>query len=76
MIVMPQMTGPEIARELREIQPEAKVLFVSDYSDSDIVGQAALSQQISFLEKPFTPASLGRKVRELLDEDEHALAVH
>jgi hypothetical protein len=37
---------------------------------------AALSQQIRFLEKPFTPASLGRKVRELLDEDEHALAVH
>jgi signal transduction histidine kinase/ActR/RegA family two-component response regulator len=67
-IVMPQMHGPELARELLRLRPRAKVLFVSGYSDADICNQGILAPDVRFLEKPFTPATLGRKVREVLDE--------
>ena len=67
-IIMPQMHGPQLARELQQIRPHTKVLFVSGYSDSDISDQGILAADVRFLEKPFTPEMLGRKVREVLDE--------
>ena len=68
-IIMPQMHGPQLARELQSIRPNTKVLFVSGYSDSDISDQGILAPDVRFLEKPFTPETLGRKVREVLDEN-------
>ena len=74
-IIMPQMHGPQLARELQSIRPNTKVLFVSGYSDSDISDQGILAPDVRFLEKPFTPETLGKKVREVLDESRVAQPV-
>jgi signal transduction histidine kinase/ActR/RegA family two-component response regulator len=66
-IVMPDMHGPVLARELMPLQPAMKVLFVSGYSDSDISDQGVLDPNLDMLQKPFTQESLARKVREILD---------
>jgi len=61
------MNGPELARQLSVIRPDIRVLFVSGYSDNDLARHGTLSSEINFLEKPFTPAALHRKVREVID---------
>jgi len=66
-IVMPDMHGPELARELAPLRPDMKVLFVSGYSESDISDQGVLEPGLVVLQKPFTQEGLSRKVRELLD---------
>jgi len=65
-VVMPGMNGEELAHKLVEIQPSLKVLFTSGFPDD--VGEAAWtsSAQSEFLQKPFAPAALASKVRELL----------
>jgi len=68
-IVMPDMHGPVLARELAPLQPAMKVLFVSGYSDSDISDQGVLDPNLDMLQKPFTQDSLARKVREILDSN-------
>jgi PAS domain S-box-containing protein len=66
-VVMPGMSGIELARQLALGRPEMRVLFISGYTD-DLVGrQGVLQPGRAFLQKPFTPDSLLRKVRELLD---------
>ena len=65
-VVMPQMGGLELARRLLAERPEMKVLYVSGYSESDMSEQGILAADLEFLEKPFTPQALARKVKELL----------
>ena len=66
-VVMPGMSGIELARELALSRPDMRILFLSGYTD-DLVGrQGALQPGRAFLQKPFTPDTLLRKVRELLD---------
>jgi CheY-like chemotaxis protein len=67
-IIMPQMNGPEVAEALRREQPQVKVLYVSGYTDDVLNDHAAVTAELRFLEKPFTPESLCRKIREVLDE--------
>ena len=67
-IVMPEMHGPTLAREIFPLQPTMKVLFVSGYSDSDISDQGVLDPGLLVLQKPFTQESLAAKVREILDD--------
>jgi CheY-like chemotaxis protein len=64
-IVMPGMSGTELARHLRVIKPELKLLFISGYTDD--VGIGAGDPASAFLQKPFTPEALASSVRELLD---------
>ena len=64
-IVMPGMSGTELARHLRVIKPELKLLFISGYTDD--VGIGAGDPASAFLQKPFTPEALACSVRELLD---------
>jgi len=64
---MPQMGGKELADRLRALRPGIKVLFTSGYTDIAIVQHGLLDPEIDFLEKPFSPAALSRKVREILD---------
>jgi signal transduction histidine kinase/ActR/RegA family two-component response regulator len=71
-VVMPDMHGPVLAREIAPLQPEMKVLFVSGYSDSDISDQGAISPGLLVLQKPFTQEILAAKVREILDETQPA----
>jgi CheY-like chemotaxis protein len=65
-VVMPQMTGPEVARALTAEQPQAKVLYVSGYSEDDLAEEIAGSPEVQVLDKPFTPETLLRKVQEVL----------
>ncbi|MBE7473522.1 MAG: hybrid sensor histidine kinase/response regulator [Anaerolineae bacterium] len=66
-MVMPQMGGKVLADRLQPRQPGLKVLFVSGYTDSGIVHQGVLEAGIAFLQKPFSPEQLARKVREVLE---------
>jgi two-component system, cell cycle sensor histidine kinase and response regulator CckA len=66
-VVMPQMSGRELAQSLERLQPGIKVLYMSGYTDDAIVRHGLLDQEIAFLQKPFTPEALTCKVREVLD---------
>ncbi len=66
-VIMPQMSGKVMAEWLKEVYPDLKILFTSGYTDDAIVEQGVLEPGIAFLPKPYTPAALAHKVRELLD---------
>jgi signal transduction histidine kinase len=66
-VVMREMSGPDLARRVQNVRPRMKVLFMSGYTDSDIVHQGMLDPGIEFLAKPFTPSALAGKVRQVLD---------
>jgi len=65
-VVMPGMTGRELAQQLAQIRPEMKVLFTSGYTSNVIVHQGVLDPGVSYLSKPFTPTLLAQKVRSIL----------
>jgi PAS domain S-box-containing protein len=66
-VVMPGMSGPELADTLRSRNPRLKVLYISGYTDNPFVRAGIRDGSIAFLPKPFTPDTLCRKVREVLD---------
>lgn len=65
-VVMPGMTGTELARVLTPSRPEMKVLYMSGYTENVIVRQGVLKEGISHIQKPLTPAVLAARVREIL----------
>jgi two-component system, cell cycle sensor histidine kinase and response regulator CckA len=69
-VVMPQMSGPELAKRLAQTRPEMKVLCMSGYTDDSIVRHGVLETGVAFVQKPITPALLTRKVREVLDGED------
>jgi two-component system cell cycle sensor histidine kinase/response regulator CckA len=71
-VVMPLMSGPELARRLREIRPGLNVLFMSGYTANAIVDQGLLESGAPFLSKPFSPSSLALAVRGVLDGHSNA----
>jgi CheY-like chemotaxis protein len=66
-VVLPGPNGREVARRLVGQRPGIKVLYLSGYTDDAIVHHGVLEPGVAFLQKPFPPAVLGRKVREVLD---------
>lgn len=66
-IVMPEMHGPTLARQLLALRPDLGVLYVSGYSENDISDQGVIDPGLDVLQKPFSKLSLVRKVREMLD---------
>jgi CheY-like chemotaxis protein len=68
-VVMPGMSGRELAKLLSKARPGIKVLFLSGYTEDTIIHQGALESGTAFLQKPFTLQALSRKVREILDGD-------
>jgi two-component system cell cycle sensor histidine kinase/response regulator CckA len=67
-VIMPDMHGPSLARQLRETHPALKVLFISGYADSAVVHQALLEPNSRYLQKPLTMSTFARRVRVILDE--------
>jgi two-component system, cell cycle sensor histidine kinase and response regulator CckA len=65
-VVMPGMGGRELAERLRDRQPDLPVLFMSGYTTDDVLRQGIQAEAVHFLQKPFTPDSLARKVRDVL----------
>jgi two-component system cell cycle sensor histidine kinase/response regulator CckA len=66
-VVMPGMSGRDLAQHLAPLRREMKALYLSGYTDDAIVQHGVLEPGIAFLQKPFTPQGLARKVREVLD---------
>src|SRR2546421_9310028 len=67
-VVMPQTSGREVAEQLTKMQPGLKVLFMSGYTDEAIVHHGVLDANVEFIQKPFTPVGLSKKIREVLDK--------
>jgi two-component system cell cycle sensor histidine kinase/response regulator CckA len=75
-IVMPGMGGRSVAELITAGHPELKVLFMSGYTDDAIVRQGVLSATTPYLQKPFSPSSLVRKVREALGRKQWTTIAH
>jgi CheY-like chemotaxis protein len=67
-VVMPGMSGPEVAQAVTSMRPGTEVLYTSGYTDSAIGHHGVLEPGIAFLQKPFSADDLTRKIRALLDE--------
>ena len=66
-VVMPGMSGRELADHLAPRAPEMSVIFMSGYTDDVIMRHRILNEETAFIEKPFTPDNFVRKIREVLD---------
>jgi DNA-binding response OmpR family regulator len=67
-LIMPGKNGRELAARIHALRPQARVLWMSGYSDDKITDHGALENGLHFLQKPFTPSALAEKVREVLDQ--------
>jgi len=68
-VVMPKVSGKEVAEQVRKIHPETKVLFMSGYTDEAIVHHGIVDSNIAFIQKPFSEHALAQKIREVLDSE-------
>jgi two-component system cell cycle sensor histidine kinase/response regulator CckA len=65
-VVMPGMSGPELAHQIGRLRPGIKIIFTSGYTDDAIIRQGVLDPAIAFIQKPYRPKALARKIREVL----------
>ena len=66
-VVMPGMAGPDLARAVRILRPETRVIFMSGYTENSMLAHELIEPDANFLQKPFTPEAFAQKVREVLD---------
>lgn len=66
-MVMPEMSGPQLAQRIVAPRPDTAVLYMSGYTDNAPIGPRLSGSPVQFLQKPFSPADLARKVRVVLD---------
>jgi signal transduction histidine kinase/ActR/RegA family two-component response regulator len=69
-VILGDMSGPAVAEALSALRPSIRVLYMSGYTDEAIVRTGVLDEGKPFLQKPFTPMQLAKKIREVLDEPE------
>jgi two-component system cell cycle sensor histidine kinase/response regulator CckA len=68
-VVMPGESGRQLARRLEEVRPGLRTLYVSGYTDATIMDQSILERGHHYLQKPFTPTVLARRVRKVVDSE-------
>ena len=66
-VVMPGLNGRELAARLSSVRPGARVIFMSGYTDEAVTRHGVLDPGAAYVQKPFTPEAIARKVREVLD---------
>ena len=66
-VVMPELSGRDLARQLKAVKPNLKVLYMSGYTDHAVLRQGMLEPGAAFMQKPFRPEDLARRVRDVLD---------
>ena len=69
-VIMPKMQGPTVAKEVRKLRPDIRVLFMSGHAQPVLEAEAVLGTEFLLLEKPFDQAILLESVRKVLDRDE------
>ncbi len=67
-VVMPEMSGPELARQVAALRPDVRVIFTSGYTNDAIARQGVLDPSVAFIQKPYRPKALARKIQEVLIE--------
>ena len=67
-VVMPQMGGPELAEKIIQRYPEIRLVFISGYTDQEIISRRINGKKIDFIQKPFSLNEFSRKIRTILDK--------
>ena len=70
---MPRMNGRELAKVFTRLHPEARVVLMSGYTDDEVLRREVFQAGTWYLQKPFSPDALARKVREALDAPQDAV---
>jgi two-component system cell cycle sensor histidine kinase/response regulator CckA len=73
-VVMPEMSGPELANRLALLRPGVKIIFTSGYADDAIARQGILDPRVAFIQKPYRPKALAKKIRQVLNGSAEELA--
>ncbi len=66
-VIMPGMTGKDLAEKIIKTNPKMKILYMSGYTDNAIVQHRVLNKKVEFIQKPFTPLALLKKIRQMID---------
>jgi CheY-like chemotaxis protein len=73
-VVMPRMNGRELAARIAEIRPDLPIVFMSGYTDEDVIRRGLMERGRRFIQKPFSPDALAREIRQALDSRPAVLA--
>ena len=74
-VVMPEMSGPQLVAKISQICPDACVLFISGYTDDEIIGRGLTEPGLMLLPKPFSAQELVDRVRQALDRPQESTSV-